>query len=1245
MRALLICLSLGLSLAASAAEPPKFPADQLEFFEKQVRPLLAEHCHKCHGPDQQKGNLRLDSRAAAIQGGDSGPAIDLDTPTQSELLSAISYDPSGYQMPPDGKLSAEQIEVLSRWVELGAPWPAEFPEHASDAGQSWEQTFNERRLHWSFLPLTRPSVPTVSDPSWCRTPIDRFILSQLEAAQLPHAGEADRRTWLRRATLDVTGLPPTPEELAAFVADDAPDAWERVVERLLASPHLGERWGRHWLDLVRYAESRGHEFDYDVANPWPYRDFVIRALNEDVPYDRFVVEHIAGDLLSVECPVSSEKHGGPRSNSPDTQHSTLNSLRIDPATGSNESIVATGFWFLGEWVHSPVDIRQEEADRFENMIDVYSKTFLGLTVACARCHDHKFDPIPQTDFYALQGYLQSTTYQQVRYEHWENNRRVVRELRQLEQRAAEALLKVMAEIGEPVVEELDQYLLAASEALHTEETSAESAAARIQQAAANHHVNAEQLEHWCRHLRKAASDRHDPFSIWGRFATGQISDFNSARFRSDEELPENKTLGVLHDWLIAAHDQGRLFTADQFRGDELAFRPAINGAARLDLGSLPQRPLRQIQLADHVEFDTELGNLPVSPSSMRDAGSLVDPPRGSRTLCTPSFEIAHDRVWCEIRGGCKTYVVVDSHALIGGPLHGSLLADHKTPAENPDAWRWISHDVSRYRGSRAHLEFIPYKDERFSVRYVVLADSLPTSSQDSAANEIALTRWPNEATPAELASAYQRHWNLKDSVAWYFPPGGRASAFPTSTLQTAEWARLHPELFGLDTDDSRQRLAKVAKPFIDKRNELLAQLRRESGLAPVMLDGSGENEYVFIRGNWKKRGETVPRRFLSVFGGDQSGGARVQSQQGTASNAATLNTQHSTLNSPALDSGLSALDSPTGSGRLRLALQMVDPAQTPIVARVIVNRLWQHYFGRGLVLTPDDFGHLGTPPTHPELLDWLATELIAHDWSLKHIHRLILESATYRLGSSLSVEGGVLSAERPEQKAESPERSVQSTSGDGLGANALDSGLPALDPSTVDPTNTLLWRMNIKRLEGEIIRDSILSISGRLDDGLYGPSVPVHLTSFLEGRGRPGVSGPVDGAGRRSLYIAVRRNFAEPFFQAFDFPNPHSTIGRRNVSNVPAQALALMNNPLVVEQCRVAAERLLAESSGDAIESRIERLYQLIYARPPHAEELTMACEFLSSQEATLGSKSDDLRIWSDYIHVLLNAKEFVFVR
>src|SRR5205809_49906 len=366
--------------AIHAADPT-----QAEFFEKKIRPLLVENCHRCHGADKKpKANLRLDSRAAMLKGGDRGPALVPGEPDKSLLVKAVGYQDPDLRMPPKSRLADAQIADLTAWIKMGAPWPE------ADAGRGATtivKDFNlqERRKHWAFQPIKRTAPPEVRQRDWPLNPVDRFILAKLEANGLTPVHQADKRTLLRRVTYDLIGLPPTPAEIEAFLADDSPSACEKVVDRLLDSPHYGERWARHWLDLVRFAETSGHEFDMDLADAYRYRDYVIRALNQDLPYDQFVTEHIAGDLVSRP--------------------------RLHPTERFNESILGTGFWFLGESVHSPVDVRADEADRIDNQIDVLTKTFLGLTVSCARCHDHKFDAISTKDYYALYGYLRSSRHQ------------------------------------------------------------------------------------------------------------------------------------------------------------------------------------------------------------------------------------------------------------------------------------------------------------------------------------------------------------------------------------------------------------------------------------------------------------------------------------------------------------------------------------------------------------------------------------------------------------------------------------------------------------------------------------------------------------------------------------------------------------------------------------------------------------------------------------------------------------------
>src|SRR5439155_8002074 len=360
------------------------PGDETEFFEKKIRPVLVEKCFQCHSSQSKApmGGLRLDSAENILKGGESGPAIVPGNPSQSLLIKAISYADLKLRMPPTGKLSDEEIADFIAWVKR---WKNKAPsqEFTPDAGSGKKGIdFDESRKFWAFQKVQVCPLPQINQRNWVTTPLDTFILAGLEERGLKPAPPADKRTWLRRVTFDLIGLPPTSQEVESFLSDNSPNAYEAVVDRLLSSPHYGERWGRHWLDLVRFAETNGHEYDTDKPDCWRYRDYVIRAFNQDVPYNQFVKEHIAGDLLPE--------------------------MRLSEDGSYWESPLATGFYWFGEVINSPTDSIKSRADQVDNQLDVLGKAFLGLTVACARCHDHKFDPIPTSDYYSLAGILHST---------------------------------------------------------------------------------------------------------------------------------------------------------------------------------------------------------------------------------------------------------------------------------------------------------------------------------------------------------------------------------------------------------------------------------------------------------------------------------------------------------------------------------------------------------------------------------------------------------------------------------------------------------------------------------------------------------------------------------------------------------------------------------------------------------------------------------------------------------------------
>ncbi len=934
IRIFLLALICPLASLPCCAEDPS--PEHLEFFERKVRPLLVEHCFECHSTSSKKlqANLRVDSREAVLRGGDSGEALVPGDPEASLIIEAVRYE--SFEMPPKGKLSETDIQTLERWVAIGAPWPKTVALDLTASTEASEPEFDlfaRKAEHWVWRPIDSPKLPKIANKAWPRCELDHFVLFQLEEQNLQPAADIDRSALMRRLYFDLIGLPPTPEQANRFLDDASPQSVQTLVDELLTSPYFGERWGRHWLDLVRYAESRGHEFDSDSLNAYQYRDYVIRAMNADVPYDQLVREHIAGDLLVDP--------------------------RLNPDHRFNESILGTGFWFLGEWIHSPVDIRKDETDRFDNMIDVMSKTFLGMTVACARCHDHKFDAISTADYYSLSGFLQGSDYRQVRFESLEHNRRVAKDLATLDAKYQGAIAERLSSRG--------------------------------------------------------------------------------VRIESCDPTPADLRPFVLVDY--AAN------STDPYLQDGFSFGQRPRQASEAYLETVDGEPvIRFATRAAAVSDPFWNGLQSISENGAEHQSKLESLPRSGRTLRTPTFSLISGNVACRVHGSGHVVACVDSHRLIDGPLHTETI---EAIAAGD---KWVEMNLERYIGHRIHLEFTPQENAPLEIVLVTQGASQEIRSQLSQYEVDSTARIEKSATKV-----------LKDN--------------------------------GL-----AEELQELAKSWATERSKLRAQVMLRSHLAMAMMDGTGEDDHVLVRGSASNPGESEPRHFLTAVTGNQPMAIR------------------------------------SGSGRLELAAQINDPSN-PLTSRVIVNRIWHHLFGRGIVPTTDDFGVLGQRPTHPQLLDHLATKFVNDGRSLKRMIRYIVLSRTYQMSS------------HPQ-------------------ALAVDA----------DPGNLLWHYRSPKRLEGEVIRDTLLSLSGRLDLTQFGESIPIHLTSFMDGRGRPEKSGPLDGAGRRSIYTAVRRNFLSPFMQAFDTPTPFSTMGRRNVSNVPAQALILMNDPFVVDQARGWANRAVEQS-------------------------------------------------------------------
>ena len=479
--------------AAADAKPRPASASEAEFFEKKVRPILVEHCLSCHGPKKQMSGLRLDSRAALLQGGDNGPAVKPGDPEHSSLILAVRHQ-GERKMPPRSKLKAAEIEALTAWVKRGAPWPAAAPVGTND--NAWKR-------HWAFQPVRRPFPLSVRQTSWPQNPIDRFVLARLEAKGLTPSPRADKRTLLRRVTFDLIGLPPTPEEVAAFEADHSPEAFARVVDRLLASPHYGERWGRHWLDVARYADTKGYVFFEEAEFPWgwTYRDYVIRAFNEDLPYDRFLTEQLAADrLVPSPLPLSPEGRG------------------VGVRGADRRPLTAMGFLTLGGRFMSNVH------DILDDRIDVVTRGLLGLTVTCARCHDHKFDPIPTADYYSLYGVFASSVEPTVpplfaepprtpEYEKFE------KELKAREQKLADFVRAKHGQVTAAARRRAADYLLAVHATRDQPDTE------EFMLIADGNDLNPTMIARWRGYLRRTRKAYHPVFALWHALAVLPEKDF------------------------------------------------------------------------------------------------------------------------------------------------------------------------------------------------------------------------------------------------------------------------------------------------------------------------------------------------------------------------------------------------------------------------------------------------------------------------------------------------------------------------------------------------------------------------------------------------------------------------------------------------------------------------------------------------------------------------------------------------
>lgn len=1035
-----------------------------EFFEKSIRPLLFEHCQECHNPEKRKGGLDLLDYHGFSAGGDSGAVVNPGEPETSRLFKAISYEDPNLQMPPKYRLEEGDRSLLFEWIKAGAYWPKNDVRNAGETSSPGkEETVAALETHWWSRSITRPEIPQVKDPDWPLNPVDYFILDKLEETGVAPAKQASHSTLIRRLHFDLIGLPPS-VEIVKSAADPGVDFFiNDQVESMLHSPAFGERWARHWLDLVRYAETMGHEFDYPIPGAWRYRDYVIRAFNADLPYDRFVMEHIAGDQIPI---------------------------RKDPEGRTTESLIGGSFYWFSQQVHSPVDIRQNQADLIDNQIDVLSKTFMGLTVACARCHDHKFDAITTRDFYSLYGILSSSRYHEADVRAPDIREKETRRLKVWKNRLKDRVIQVG-------LDKIKSLQVQSESLAHTDE--------------------------------KVNQEFPDWFSTLKNQLTPGVNEIKETKTNKGSEDKDGTYLdkvlwgegykGSLEDWYF----HGQAF--DQGHGSGVDFVPGDH-----------QNPIVRFMGEWDVRSDTLSRNL-------------------QGVVRSPTFDITEP--YLHVRGagkGARLNLVIENFNLIRAPIYGGLkkVINSVEPV-------WWTFDLSMWQGRKAYIE---WKD-------ITVADLAgPGSDPDSwfAFDFVCLSSReipPVQETPPSLNPTGPKEIL---SQALRMLEGWRSN--DALTTMDLEFLKIcHNSGLWRSEDKAEDEDGMFAALFKE-----LHSIERELSqpvYVPSMVEGTPRNEPVFIRGNHRIEGEPANRGLIESLSGMKAGS--------------------------------------DSSGRLMWA-QWLTSEDHPLTARVFVNRVWHHLFGRGLVASPDDFGHMGQSPSHPELLDWLSHWFMHEaDWSVKSLVKLLVESRTYQM----------------ETVAADPESAAH-----------------------LDPGNLLFHKMPIKRLPGEVIRDTVLSLSSTLERSMGGPPVPVHLTRFMEGRGKPGQSGPLDGDGRRSVYLEVRRNFLHPAMLAFDTPVPSTTAGRRSVSNVPAQSLIMMNDPFILEQSKTWGERLVNRPFKDD-HARMDHLFLSALGRLPTEEERNLCFAFLSGNpekgEPVQGSVVRSAR-WAELCHVVLNMKEFYFV-
>jgi len=1030
---------------SSAVAEAQGTAEQIEFFENKIRPVLVEHCYECHSAaaaaqGKLRGELMLDSRQATRKGGESGPAVVPGNSDESLVLASLRYET--FEMPPQGKLPPHVIADFEKWVQSGAADPRE----GEMIARTQSIDFEAGKQFWSFQPLASTALPApVGDES--HAPIDRFIADQQQAAGLVMSPQASPRVLIRRAWLDLLGVPPTPQEMnqwllrleknAAGTSTVDPAAWSDLITYLLDRPEYGERWARHWMDVARFAESYGYEQDYDRPHAYHYRDFLIRAFNDDLPYDQFVQWQIAGDELEPSNP---------------------------------QAWMATGFLSAGAFPTQLTEAEFETTryDELDDMVSTTSLAFLGLSIGCARCHDHKFDPISAADYYQMAAIFTSAIRCETAFDLDPEKSHLARQAYEAKLQAERANLK--------------------------------------------------------------------------RFESDQLSDLFSDWLKSD--APDSVTE---QRWEILG---GKLTSTGGS-----TFRKLDDGSF-LAVGEAPAKEV--------LTFDTDPINSQLASFRIEALADASLPRQGPGRAHNGNFALGDLQVqWLDEQGIAHPIALAAAKAT-HQQNQDSLSIAASIDADPVSGWA-IDGQIGQGQAGVFYFHKPLANDGPRRLR-VTLTFNHPNGrhamgrmrfsvSKDSAA----VPELGEIGQPLTLVAAIQR---LR--VAF------KQSPQSTELRNQSDWQ------LGLEWFKSNEPQWVALRQKIDEL---------EKSGPPVMMTKiqvtSEGLDHLPHHANDRGYPHHYPETYV-LRRGDVA--HRIEVAQPTVPQVLRRGSDDwDTLSS----SRLQQSNPKSSYRRAALAQWLTNPEQGAgsLAARVIVNRLWQHHFGQGIVATANDFGSTGQRPTHPELLDWLAGQLIENDWRLKPMHHQMMTSSAYMQGNR----------QRDDAR------------------------------QGIDPENTLLWHRAPRRLEGEAIRDSMLAVSGLLDTRMFGPGT-------LDANMR-----------RRSVYFFIKRSQLIPSMMLFDWPEHLVSIGRRQSTTVAPQALMFMNHL----QSRACADALAQQAVPLAPELAVEQIYNTVLARSATARELTAAIEFIRQnrlRREQQGEQTAAKSALSDFCQTMFSLNEFIYV-